>query len=66
MEKSKFKIGDTVKLKSNSPLMTVSELINTTGMQGDYFSGIVICKWFDEKKEINNAKFHQDELKINE
>ncbi|HET8638374.1 MAG TPA: DUF2158 domain-containing protein [Acidobacteriaceae bacterium] len=42
---SNWKIGDTVKLKSGSPLMTIAE----TGLPGN----MVVCLWFNltERKE---------------
>jgi uncharacterized protein YodC (DUF2158 family) len=42
-----FKIGDTVRLKSGGPLMTVKE---TSGDQ-------VRCQWFDEKHSVQTHLF---------
>jgi uncharacterized protein YodC (DUF2158 family) len=41
-EKAKFEVGQTVRLKSGGPLMTVSL---------DYATGTYQCTWFDGKKQ---------------
>ena len=47
-----FKVGDTVKLKSGGPLMTVALIKTDT---------LILCEWFvgDEKK---SEEFHPDTL----
>lgn len=42
-----FKPGDTVRLKSGGPLMTVEQIIN----------GLVRCSWFSEKNELKSQSF---------
>ena len=41
----KFKIGDTVRLKSGGPLMTVTNVGNEEGKD------LVWCSWFEKGKE---------------
>ncbi len=43
-----FKAGDTVRLKSGGPLMTV---------EGAVASGHLRCQWFDEKKVLCHGSF---------
>jgi uncharacterized protein YodC (DUF2158 family) len=59
----KFKIGDTVILKSGGPEMTVDELHHYTSFQGSGggYSGKVRCRWFIETQD-KFAYFHQDTL----
>jgi uncharacterized protein YodC (DUF2158 family) len=49
-----MKIGDTVRLKSGGPLMTVSELLDNAR---------VICTWFDNN-ELKTATFPDDSVEI--
>ncbi|MBK9938370.1 MAG: DUF2158 domain-containing protein [Chitinophagaceae bacterium] len=48
-----FKVGDTVKLKSGGPLMTVKILKNQSlyidekGEPNFGFIGFIVCNWFD-------------------
>ncbi len=55
-----IKKGDTVRLKSGGPMMTVQDI-------GDYSSSggeeDVVCVWFDGNKPMNEV-FHQSVLKI--
>jgi len=44
--------GDVVHLKSGGPLMTV-ESVDDSGVN---------CTWFDEKKNLRNARFPQTTL----
>ena len=61
-----FKNGDTVRLKSGSPLMTVNKNINVYHLDGSVeFKGEVECKWFDDKNVICTGKFKQDALELN-
>jgi uncharacterized protein YodC (DUF2158 family) len=60
---TKFKIGDIVELKSNSPLMTIFKI------EQKYDNGKALddytcyCTWFkDELKQV--AQFSQDTLQI--
>jgi len=41
---AEFKIGDTVKLKSGSPSMTIENY--ATDMRGNKLNDRVICVWF--------------------
>lgn len=43
---AEFKIGDTVKLKSGGPLMTINAISDNE----------ISCQWFLDKK-LNEAKF---------
>jgi uncharacterized protein YodC (DUF2158 family) len=47
-----FKAGDTVKLKSGGPVMTVA---------GKSTIGQIICQWFD-KDELKNGRFNAESL----
>lgn len=42
---SNFKVGDVVKLKSGSPLMTVDEVI--INIQTKRPNGLIRCVWFE-------------------
>jgi uncharacterized protein YodC (DUF2158 family) len=55
-----LEIGDTVKLKSGGPLMTV----NTTNYNDK--PGMVYCGWFNDGNEMKGYPFHQDTLNLQE
>lgn len=60
----KFKIGDTVCLKSGSPSMTVTENKEEIVFSGpSHFSGNVVCTWF-AGKEQKFGQFPQDALEL--
>ncbi len=64
----KFKIGDTVSLKSGkeSPEMTIKSLVmemNYHNAEYDLFYGDVVCNWFLQDN-LKEATFHQDMLKL--
>lgn len=60
----KFRIGDTVKLNSGGPLMTVQEITQQYD-NGNPLDGYhVRCKWFD-KEDVKEASFDQDALTKN-
>jgi uncharacterized protein YodC (DUF2158 family) len=47
-----LKVGDTVKLKSGGPLMTITLIeLNT-----------VYCSWFNDKNELKYGQFSPDAL----
>jgi uncharacterized protein YodC (DUF2158 family) len=48
-----FKVGDTVRLKSGGPLMTV------TSIQPD---GTVWCEWFDKSDVLQGRSFEVSSL----
>lgn len=58
MEK-KFKIGDTVQLKSGGPHMTVAKY--EVDIFTNSFDGIVVCTWFVQSDK-KSATFNQDSL----
>lgn len=47
-----MKVGDTVRLKSNGPLMTVNFVEDET----------VKCHWFDKDESLKDGVFHKDQL----
>jgi len=49
---TEFEIGDTVRLQSGGPLMTVKE-IN---------SQILTCRWFDKNNNLQSSEFNTDEV----
>ncbi|MEB6652658.1 DUF2158 domain-containing protein [Klebsiella aerogenes] len=57
--KPKFKLGDSVYLKSGGPEMSIYE-VHTRGMQ-DVFSGTYRCQWFAGKK-LESGVFAEDSL----
>ena len=65
----KFKVGDIVTLKTESPKMTVSKLNMTRRLRGatagqfDVFTGNVDCQWF-LNDELKTATFNQDSLEL--
>lgn len=50
--------GDTVKLKSGGPVMTVDHYYTTT----DKPPLTVVCLWFDSNDALQSATFQQDTL----
>lgn len=54
-----FKVGDTVRLKSGRPVMTV-EVPVVSG------TGKVRCQWFDDKKVLQSAVFFPDALELDD
>ena len=55
-----FKAGDTVKLKSGGPVMTVVEYGSFTMGSVDGYK----CRWFDEKNKLTEGVFSEDELEM--
>ncbi len=64
---AKFKVGDTVRLKSGSPKMTISENKMSISVSGEVmtFTGYVRCTWFNDDK-LMDASFDQDTLDLDE
>jgi uncharacterized protein YodC (DUF2158 family) len=58
MEEQKFKRGDTVRLKSSSPEMTVARYDPEDSLD-------VTCTWFSNN-ELKEHSFHQDLLDLDE
>ena len=54
IDMEEFNVGDTVKLKSGGPLMTVHDILSTYR---------VICKWFAKDASINAADFQKESLR---
>lgn len=50
--------GETVKLKSGGPLMTISHV----DRENDLFH----CEWFDSKGELKSGEFFSTSLKIDD
>ena len=46
---SEMKPGDTVRLKSGGPLMTVKAIVKSTGE--------IWCEWFGDKEELKGRGF---------
>lgn len=67
-----FKVGQTVKLKSGGPLMTVKVLKNglcpdDDGNIYDGFCGFIVCSWFDPiTNELKSEIFKQEMLESSE
>jgi len=53
-----FKIGDTVRLKSGGPLMTVTEFDNTDKK--------VSCSWFDKSEKENKGSYPADAVEADD
>jgi uncharacterized protein YodC (DUF2158 family) len=47
-----FQVGDTVKLNSGGPVMTVEKAVNRP--DGVF---VVLCTWFDDRGEVNQNRF---------
>lgn len=56
-----FVIGDTVRLKSGGPLMTVTELGETSDPKR-----YVYCTWFKSSNEIGGQYFPSDAVQKSE
>jgi len=52
-----FKIGDSVRLKSGGPVMSISAPVAG-------FPGRWDCAWFDQHHVLQHGRFHQDMLEI--
>lgn len=63
-----FKLGDTVRLKSGGPLMTVDGFGSKPSFNGvgGGFNGKIKCVWFDSSDKRETAEFHQDALELDE
>lgn len=59
----KFKLGDTVILKSGGPIMTVTKYITTVGGGSSMYTGNIECTWFFGN-ELKYGTFPQDALKL--
>ena len=53
MEDQELKVGDTVRLKSGGPLMTVTKA-----------DVLVRCTWFDDSGACQSHAFHKQSLDI--
>ena len=51
-----FNPGDTVRLKSGGPVMTVVEFASFSGSEG------YRCRWFDDKHKLTEDVFTEAEL----
>jgi uncharacterized protein YodC (DUF2158 family) len=49
-----FSVGDTVRLKSGGPTMTVEAVDHHEGVN------MVHCVWFDDKKQLQRQTFLMD------
>jgi uncharacterized protein YodC (DUF2158 family) len=56
-----FKVGDTVRLKSGSPLMTVIKLPPV-----DVSEPNIACTWFSDDEQPHNGEFPEAALEIEE
>lgn len=64
--KTKFLIGDLVKLKSGGPKMTIHNDHKWDAIAGVNDYEIVTCAWFNEKNEVKKEPFRADALeKVN-
>lgn len=66
--KMSFRVGDTVRLKSGGPVMTVSKpgRLTVGGVPvGSEEPGKVFCKWFNEEMDKPKGRFFdQEELEL--
>lgn len=53
----KFKIGDSVILKSGGPYIPVMSVA-----EFDKEDGVLTCQWFDKDQRLQREKFHEDQL----
>jgi uncharacterized protein YodC (DUF2158 family) len=68
MSDPKFKQGDTVKLKSGSPAMTVVKVMtkpDPTSATLSSFKGTYLCSWFVDTKLSDKVEFPEDALELN-
>lgn len=54
---AEFKAGDTVRLKSGGPLMTVNKIES---------GGLVWCDWFDDKRSPQSKAFPATSLEADD
>lgn len=54
-----IKVGDTVRLKSGGPVMTVARIVPNPKIQGES----IICIWFNKQEERQDGAFSADTLK---
>jgi uncharacterized protein YodC (DUF2158 family) len=57
---AEFKIGDTVRLKSGGPLMTIAGVGDSPQVinHSDYW----LCTWFDKTHKSHSSSYHKDSL----
>lgn len=55
-----FKSGDTVRLKSGGPIMTIESIKLQGGVSRVPYSAI--CIWFDDKNTLTRGVFKLDNL----
>jgi uncharacterized protein YodC (DUF2158 family) len=58
---TQFKIGDTVRLKSGGPLMTIEKITPQRSIDGHPFEPSVNCIWFEGPKKAT-GNFHPNTL----
>lgn len=51
-EEVECEVGDTVRLNSGGPLMTIKEVDDD----------VITCRWFNTENDLKNAQFNKDEV----
>jgi uncharacterized protein YodC (DUF2158 family) len=51
-----FKVGDTVRFRGPSPILTVTDVEDATEPNGLQTQRVEVS-WFDEKRQLSRAKF---------
>lgn len=57
-----FKVGDTVRLKSGGPLMTISG-VGENPSSGSRDENYWRCEWFDKDQKSHMQSFHKESLR---
>ena len=57
MANDEFQVGDTVRLKSEGPVMTVDMTPSQNDVRQEYY-----CVWFSDKKEKREEYFPEEAL----
>ena len=61
-EPEPFRVGETVRLRSGGPLMTVTQIMHFDWQGEDFVDPMIPCWWFNEIGELQGDRFHKDTI----